>query len=78
MLSKSTTQCIYYHLWLTWIVGIAYSQRHKLAAVLDASLSILQAMFDSSHTSRMVGNDDFGDVVVTNMLNVTKMAVFLR
>ena len=56
---------IYNRPWLTWIVGVAYFQRHKLTAVLDASLSVFQMTLDSSHTNRMGGDDDFGDVTVT-------------
>ena len=44
---------------------MAYFQHHKLAAILDASLSVFHMMFDSSRTNRMGGEDDFGDAVVT-------------
>ena len=43
---------------------MAYFQHHKLAAVLDTSLSVYQMTFNSSHTNRMGGDDDFGDVAV--------------
>jgi hypothetical protein len=59
------TRDIYNRPWLTWIVGVAYFQRHKLVAVLDALLTEFQMTFDSSRTNRMGGDDDFGDVAVT-------------
>jgi hypothetical protein len=56
------TRDIYNRPWLTWIVGVAYFQRHKLVAVLDALLTEFQMTFDSSRTNRMGGDDDIGDV----------------
>ena len=49
---------------------MAYFQFHKLAAVLDASLSIFQMMFDSSRTNNM------GGVSSTNLIDQDKSCIY--
>ena len=56
---------VYNRPWLTRIVGVACFLRHQLVTVLYASFIVFQMTFEISPTTRMGGDDDFGDISPT-------------
>ena len=59
------TQRVYNRLLLVPIVGSACFQRHQLAAVFNASFSVIQVTYEISHINRMREEGVFCDAMPT-------------